>query len=222
MTFLALLYYWCPMISTVQMTLDYTIVSLLGALLKADSVERLLVSCGVGGRGNLQPHSLLRLHPQDVYQRKWKSLRDTYVKEKKREKDRRSGSAAGPIKNGNTLRSCPSSTHLLPREKNPAIWCRGSRKTGPQSTEGKRREQTGEMNNISFQRAVRQRITTMPLLMPLLLSLLMPLQDLVVKAEHQREEKGPETARERRKWRCMNASLRPWQCGDPVLCLLPH
>ncbi|KAF3833273.1 hypothetical protein F7725_026938, partial [Dissostichus mawsoni] len=61
-------------------------------------------------------HSIL-LYTKDVCQRKWKSLRDTYVKEKKREKDRRSGSAAGPIKNGNTLRSCPSSTHLLPRKK---------------------------------------------------------------------------------------------------------
>ncbi|XP_039467125.1 transcription factor Adf-1-like [Oreochromis aureus] len=33
--------------------------------------------------------------PEDICRRKWKSLRDTYIKEKRMEKEKRSGSAAG-------------------------------------------------------------------------------------------------------------------------------
>ncbi|XP_033987874.1 uncharacterized protein LOC117483608 [Trematomus bernacchii] len=73
-----------------------------------------------------------------------------HVKERKREKDRRSGSAAGT--NQKWKYSAVLSflnAFLTPRKTTSNMV---SRKTGPQSTEVKRREQTGEMNNISFRK----------------------------------------------------------------------
>ncbi|CAL8240043.1 unnamed protein product [Gadus morhua 'NCC'] len=67
--------------------------------------------------------------PVDVCRRRWKSLRDRYMRYKRNEKEgKRAGQRQGEWTRGDLLGSCPSSTPLSPRGRPAAIYLWGQRR----------------------------------------------------------------------------------------------